>query len=326
MNLSTQQKYNVKSNADDIELSVSGTGMKQLQQAKFPLEADGVTKFNNFLDKSEQVTVTAQLPGIIKFNKKLENLYFCLHYYLVTATKLLSNVEFTQFNDSILQKYELEILEEIIHLNNPDGFIESRYREEKIQTIDVNSNKFNFDNLTNYIQEFIQCFENQKIPVDTDNTIVVLGLRVLLGYVVASAAIACKLVAYTKRTIVLMSKDIINNEASAIIASINQIMEKIAIYTQQFHIALNSLVKIDSQLLKTIVNEINNYSNCLHLTNTQEYLKNLSDLITQSQRGLATQEDKISYAITEIEWTFLIDDLYKMLQCMQLSTERMNKF
>ncbi len=177
----------------------------------------------------------------------------------------------------------------------------------------------------------------------------ILRERIILLSMLLSLAIAAALAVYTSRAIVQPIRDVTlvaqqvadesnfalrapvrtSDEVGVLATSLNQLIQRIAAYTQELKQAQSQLIqtaKMSSlgEIVAGVSHEINNPINFIYgnLYYTHDYIQDLLTLLQLYQQEYPEPSATIQNQLEEIDFEFLVEDLPKMLSSMRGGADR----
>jgi signal transduction histidine kinase len=177
----------------------------------------------------------------------------------------------------------------------------------------------------------------------------ILRERIIVLSMLLSLAIAAALAVYTSRAIVQPIRDVTlvaqqvadesnfalrapvrtSDEVGVLATSLNQLIQRIAAYTQELKQAQSQLIqtaKMSSlgEIVAGVSHEINNPINFIYgnLYYTHDYIQDLLTLLQLYQQEYPEPSATIQNQLEEIDFEFLVEDLPKMLSSMRGGADR----
>jgi signal transduction histidine kinase len=179
-----------------------------------------------------------------------------------------------------------------------------------------------------------------------------LRVQVIVSSMVLSAALAVALALYTSNAIAQPIKTVTkvaqqvteesnfelrvpvttNDEVGVLATSLNQLIQRIAVYTKELKLAEAQLIQTEKMsslgaMVAGVAHEINNPVNFIYgnLDYTTEYIQDLLSLVRLYQQQYPEPLPVIQEQIEAIELDFLAEDLPKILSSMKGGAERIRE-
>ncbi len=209
------------------------------------------------------------------------------------------------------------------------------------------------DNLADNLTEVIATIEVQKLQgAEALEEAEGLRNRIILGSMVISALIAVALADKTSRAIAKPLETVTNvaqkvaresnfnlqvpvttaDEIGVLADSFNQLIQRVSDYTQELKQTQSQLIQTEKmsslgQMVAGIAHEINNPVNFIggNIDYANQYIQDLSDLVTLYQEYYPNPPDAIQERIEDIELEFLREDLPKTLCSMKMGADRIRE-
>jgi two-component system, NtrC family, sensor kinase len=179
-----------------------------------------------------------------------------------------------------------------------------------------------------------------------------LRVKIIAGSMLLSVAIAAVLAVYTSNAIVQPIRNVtrvahqvaeesnfalkapvtIGDEVGVLAASLNQLIERIAVYTLELKLAEAQLIQTEKMsslgaMVAGVAHEINNPVNFIYgnLDYTSDYIQDLLSLLRLYQQHYPEPLPDIKNQLEVIDFDFLADDLPKILSSMKGGAERIRE-
>ncbi|MCA1994210.1 MAG: HAMP domain-containing protein, partial [Coleofasciculus sp. S288] len=179
-----------------------------------------------------------------------------------------------------------------------------------------------------------------------------LRARMIVASMLLSVAIAVLLALYTSRAIVQPIRSVTNvaqrvteesnfalkapvttnDEVGVLATSLNQLIQRIATYTQELKQAHTKLIQTEKMsslgvMVAGVAHEINNPVNFIYgnLHHTSNYIEDLLSLVRLYQQQYPNPTPAIQNQLKEIDFDFLCDDLPKIVSSMKGGTDRIRE-
>lgn len=209
------------------------------------------------------------------------------------------------------------------------------------------------DNLSFQLNQFIETAKIQDRKVRTQLELAgLLRVRIIVASMLLSAVIAAGLALYTSNAIVQPIRNVTDvaqqvaqesnftlrapattcDEVGILATSLNQLIERIATYTQELKQAQAQLIHTEKMsslgaMVAGIAHEINNPVNFIYgnLDYASDYIQDLLSLLCLYQEHYPEPSPTIQNQLEAIDFDFLAEDLPKILSSMKGGAERIRE-
>ena len=209
------------------------------------------------------------------------------------------------------------------------------------------------DQLFEQLNQRIEAAQNQdKQATITLKRAGALRVKIIVSSMVLSAALAVALALYTSNAIAQPIKTVTkvaqqvteesnfelqapvttNDEVGVLATSLNQLIQRIAVYTKELKLAQAQLIQTEKMsslgaMVAGVAHEINNPVNFIYgnLDYTTEYIQDLLSLVRLYQQQYPEPVPVIQEQIEAIELDFLAEDLPKILSSIKGGAERIRE-